>query len=159
MPATYLRCLYRFKKFLCKATRSANLWCQRARDFSLSVEGGRCPECKGKGQLSLSMKFLSDAKVRCPVCHGKRYKASILDVTYNGKSLADVLDMTLNEVSEHFQTFSKIVRKLKPAIDLGLGYLHLGQPSSSLSGGESQRLKGRPATTKEVGCWISSSFG
>ena len=140
MPATYLDVFTDLRNFYAKLPE-AQIFGVNARDFSLSVEGGRCPECKGKGQLSLSMKFLSDAKVRCPSCHGKRYKASILDVTYNGKSLADVLDMTLNEVSEHFQTFSKIVRKLKPAIDLGLGYLHLGQPSSSLSGGESQRLK------------------
>ena len=111
------------------------------RDFSLSIEGGRCSECSGKGYLNLSMKFLADATIQCPTCLGKRYQEKVLGVVYNGLSLSEVLDLTIAEAADHFQTFRSITKKLKPALDLGLGYLKLGQPSSSLSGGESQRLK------------------
>jgi excinuclease ABC subunit A len=97
------------------------------------------------------MRFLADARERCPVCSGKRYKETILDIKYNGHSLSQVLDLTLAEVGDLFIHHRQITRALKPAIDLGLGYLKLGQTSASLSGGEAQRLKLVPILSKEFG--------
>ena len=149
MPATYLDVFGDLRK-LYGQLPDAQILGLTVRDFSISVEGGRCPECKGRGQLALSMKFLSDAKVTCPVCHGDRYKPEVLQVRYKGLNISDVLSLTIDEVLEHFATFKKIVRRLKPAQDLGLGYLKLGQTSSSLSGGESQRLKLAPVLYRSV---------
>ena len=143
MPATYLDVFSDLRKFYGNLP-DAQILGLTAREFSTSVEGGRCPDCKGKGQMALSMKFLSDAKITCPTCQGDRYKPEVLQVRYKGLNLSEVLALTIDEVLEHFATFKKIVRRLQPAKDLGLGYLKLGQPSSSLSGGESQRLKLAP---------------
>ncbi|SMF21530.1 excinuclease ABC subunit UvrA [Pseudobacteriovorax antillogorgiicola] len=140
MPATYLDVFTDLRKFYGKLP-DAQIYGLQMRDFSLSVDGGRCPECKGRGVLSLSMKFLADARVTCPICQGQRYKPEVLQVEYRGLNLSQVLDLTIDEAIDHFQTFSRITKRLKPAQELGLGYLKLGQPSSSLSGGESQRLK------------------
>lgn len=122
-----------------------------ARHFSLSVEAGRCPECKGRGEVSLKMRFLADARTRCPLCRGKRFKANVLNVKYLGLSISDVLDLTLDEAAAHFKNHKKIVSRLQPAVDLGLGYLKLGQPSVSLSGGEAQRLKLVPMLARAHG--------
>jgi excinuclease ABC subunit A len=122
-----------------------------ARHFSLSVEAGRCPECKGRGEVSLKMRFLADARTRCPLCRGKRFKANVLNVKYLGLSISDVLDLTLDEAADHFRNHKKIISRLQPAVDLGLGYLKLGQPSVSLSGGEAQRLKLVPMLARPHG--------
>ena len=121
------------------------------RHFSLSVEAGRCPECKGRGEVSLKMRFLADTRTKCPLCRGKRFKANVLAVKYLGLSINEVLDLTLDEALLHFKNHKKIVVRLQPAVELGLGYLKLGQPSASLSGGEAQRLKLVPMLAKQHG--------
>lgn len=149
MPATYLDIFTDLRQLFAKLPE-AQIAGLTARSFSLSVDDGRCKECKGKGMLSLSMKFLSDAKVQCPECNGARYQPFVLDVQYKGHSLSDILALTIEEVLDLFSSFRKISKKLQPAVDLGLGYLILGQPSSSLSGGEAQRLKLVPYLSKQV---------
>ncbi len=122
-----------------------------SRHFSLSVEAGRCPECKGRGEVSLKMRFLADTRTKCPLCRGKRFKTNVLAVKYLGLSINEVLDLTLDEALLHFKNHKKIVTRLQPAVELGLGYLKLGQPSASLSGGEAQRLKLVPMLAKQHG--------
>ncbi len=109
--------------------------------FSFNVKGGRCEECGGNGYKTLEMNFLPDVMVPCEVCHGKRYNRETLEVRYKGKSIADVLDMTINMAVEFFENVPVILNKIKVLQDVGLGYIKLGQPSTTLSGGESQRVK------------------
>ena len=109
--------------------------------FSFNVKGGRCEACGGNGYKTIEMRFLPDIMVPCEVCHGKRYNRETLEVRYKGKSIADVLDMTINQAVEFFENIPAILRKIKTIQDVGLGYIKLGQPSTTLSGVESQRLK------------------
>ena len=109
--------------------------------FSFNVKGGRCEACGGNGYKTIEMNFLPDIQVPCEVCHGKRYNRETLEVRYKGKSIADVLDMTINQAVEFFENVPDILRKFKTIQDVGLGYIKLGQPSTTLSGGESQRVK------------------
>ncbi len=109
--------------------------------FSFNVKGGRCETCKGNGYRTIEMNFLPDVMVPCEVCHGKRYNRETLEVRYKGKSIADVLDMTINQAVEFFENVPAILQKIKTIQDVGLGYIKLGQPSTTLSGGESQRVK------------------
>ena len=109
--------------------------------FSFNVKGGRCETCGGNGYKTIEMNFLPDVLVPCEVCHGKRYNRETLAVRYKGKSIADVLDMTINQAVEFFQHVPSILHKIKTIQDVGLGYIKLGQPSTTLSGGESQRVK------------------
>ena len=109
--------------------------------FSFNVTGGRCEECGGSGYKTLEMNFLPDVLVPCEVCHGKRYNRETLEVRYKGKSIADVLDMTINMAVEFFENVPVILNKIKVLQEVGLGYIKLGQPSTTLSGGESQRVK------------------
>ena len=109
--------------------------------FSFNVKGGRCEACGGNGYKTIEMNFLPDVMVPCEVCHGKRYNRETLEVRYKGKSIADVLDMTINQAVEFFENVPDILRKIKTIQDVGLGYIKLGQPSTTLSGGESQRVK------------------
>jgi excinuclease ABC subunit A len=114
--------------------------------FSFNVAGGRCDECQGEGTTTVEMQFMADLVLPCEACHGKRFKQDVLDVHYQNKSISDVLDMTVNQAIEFFSEKpgsqeKRIVKRLKPLQDVGLGYVRLGQSSSTLSGGESQRVK------------------
>ena len=109
--------------------------------FSFNVKGGRCETCGGNGYKSIEMNFLPDIQVPCEECHGRRYNRETLEVRYKGKSIADVLDMTINQAVEFFENVPSILQKIKTIQDVGLGYIKLGQPSTTLSGGESQRVK------------------
>ena len=113
----------------------------KAGRFSFNVKGGRCEACSGDGIIKIEMHFLPDVYVPCEVCKGKRYNRETLDIKYKGKSIADVLDMTVEEALEFFQNIPKIKKKLETLNDVGLGYIKLGQSSTTLSGGEAQRIK------------------
>ncbi|MFP7207625.1 excinuclease ABC subunit UvrA [Bacillus safensis] len=109
--------------------------------FSFNVKGGRCEACRGDGIIKIEMHFLPDVYVPCEVCHGKRYNRETLEVTYKGKNIADVLEMTVEDALQFFENIPKIKRKLQTIYDVGLGYITLGQPATTLSGGEAQRVK------------------
>ena len=111
--------------------------------FSFNADGGRCDECKGAGVITVEMQFMADIVLECEHCHGKRFKSDILEVKFHGKNIADVLDMTIDEAIEFFAKWEQptIVKRLRPLQDVGLGYIKLGQSSSTLSGGENQRVK------------------
>ena len=109
--------------------------------FSFNVKGGRCEACSGDGIIKIEMHFLADIYVPCEVCHGKRYNRETLEVRFKGKSIADVLDMTINRAVEFFENVPQILNKIKVIQEVGLGYIKLGQSSTTLSGGESQRVK------------------
>ncbi|GAK90791.1 excinuclease ABC subunit A [Nonlabens ulvanivorans] len=109
--------------------------------FSFNVVGGRCETCKGGGLRVIEMNFLPDVYVTCETCQGKRFNRETLEIRYKGKSISDVLNMTINEATDFFEPIPKIYRKLKTIKDVGLGYITLGQQSTTLSGGEAQRIK------------------
>ncbi len=109
--------------------------------FSFNVKGGRCEKCNGNGYKTIEMNFLPDVMVPCEVCHGKRYNRETLEVRFKGKSIADVLDMTINQAVEFFENVPNILHKIRVLQEVGLGYIKLGQSSTTLSGGESQRVK------------------
>src|SRR5699024_11297611 len=106
-----------------------------------NVKGGRCEACRGDGIIKIEMHFLPDVYVPCEVCHGKRYNRETLEVKYKGKSISDVLEMRIEEALEFFAPIPKIKRKIQTLADVGLGYVKLGQPATTLSGGEAQRVK------------------
>jgi len=109
--------------------------------FSFNVKGGRCENCEGGGLIKIEMHFLPDVYVECEVCHGKRYNRETLEITYKGKNIADVLDLTVDEAARFFRNVPSISEKLNSLLDVGLGYLRLGQAGTTLSGGEAQRVK------------------
>lgn len=150
MPATYLDITGDLRD-LYASLPDAQVAGLTAKAFSLHLEGGRCPECKGRGEINLSMRFLADARIQCPVCRGQRFRSHVLDVRFNGLNMSEVLNLSIDEAVAHFAHHRRIVHKLAPAQRMGLGYLKLGQPSASLSGGEAQRLKMVPFFTKRMG--------
>ncbi|MBY0542642.1 MAG: excinuclease ABC subunit UvrA [Sphingobacteriaceae bacterium] len=109
--------------------------------FSFNVEGGRCDTCQGEGEVKIEMQFMADIYLPCETCGGRRFKQQVLDITYQDKNVADILDLTIEEAVEFFAKEPKILHKLNPLLDVGLGYVHLGQSSNTLSGGEAQRIK------------------
>lgn len=139
-PATYTGLFDMIRKVFA-ATPEAKARGYRENRFSFNVRGGRCEACSGDGILKIEMHFLADIYVPCEVCKGKRYNRETLEVTYKGKSIADVLDMTVEEAMSFFEAYPRISRKLQTLYDVGLGYIRLGQPSTTLSGGEAQRVK------------------
>ncbi|HAJ53471.1 MAG TPA: excinuclease ABC subunit UvrA, partial [Lactobacillus sp.] len=122
-------------------TNEAKLRGYKKGRFSFNIKGGRCENCKGDGIIKIEMNFLPDVYVPCEVCHGKRYNSETLEVTYKGKNIAEVLDMTVEEATNFFKNIPKIRRKLQTIVDVGLGYVKLGQSATTLSGGEAQRMK------------------
>lgn len=139
-PATYTG-VFDFIRELFSQTNEAKLRGYKAGRFSFNVKGGRCEACKGDGMNKIEMNFLPDVYVPCEVCHGARYNRDTLEVHYKGKSIAEVLDMTVSEACEFFKNQPRIYRKLAVLEDVGLGYIHLGQAATTLSGGEAQRVK------------------
>ena len=111
------------------------------RHFSFNVDGGRCDTCKGEGEQVVEMQFLADVHLTCDICNGKRFKEEVLEVTYKGKSIYDVLDMSVDDAIDFFRDEADVAKKIQPLSDVGLGYVKLGQSSDTLSGGEAQRVK------------------
>ena len=144
-PVTYIKAYDEIRKLFAAQPLSKQLNFTPA-FFSFNVEGGRCEECKGDGEIIVEMQFMADLKLTCESCHGKRFNSDVLEVMYNGNNIYDVLNMTIDQAMEFFgakkgATEKKIVKRMKPLQDVGLGYVKLGQSSSTLSGGESQRVK------------------
>ncbi|MDE6792383.1 MAG: excinuclease ABC subunit UvrA, partial [Muribaculaceae bacterium] len=144
-PATYLKAFDEIRKLFAEQQLSKQMGFTPGY-FSFNSEGGRCEECKGEGVITIPMQFMADIKIECEVCQGKRYKKEVLDVMYRGKSIFDFLEMTVSQTIDFLNenpgtTEKKIIKKLQPLKDVGLGYIKLGQSSSTLSGGENQRVK------------------
>jgi excinuclease ABC subunit A len=139
-PATYTGVFDDIRKVFAQ-TREAKIRGYEAGRFSFNVKGGRCESCQGQGTKCIEMHFLPDVYVNCEVCHGTRYNAQTLEIHYRGKTIADVLSMTVEEGLDFFQNFPRIAQLLKALSDVGLSYVELGQPSTQLSGGEAQRVK------------------
>ena len=144
-PATYLKAFDEIRQLFAQQQLSKQMG-YNSSFFSFNSPGGRCEECKGEGTITIEMQFMADITLTCEACHGKRFSRNALDVTFRDRTISDVLDMTVNQAIEFFNESStynehKIVRRLKPLQDVGLGYIKLGQSSSTLSGGENQRVK------------------
>ena len=140
IPATYTKAMDEIRT-LFSQTREAKAQGYKPGFFSFNTSGGRCEHCKGAGQQIVEMQFLSDVVLRCEACRGKRFKKEILEVKFNGKNIDDVLQMSVEEGLEFFKDFPRITKKVLPLTEVGLGYLRLGQPTTTLSGGELQRIK------------------
>ncbi|RPK08859.1 excinuclease ABC subunit UvrA [Priestia endophytica] len=139
-PATYTGVFDHIRDLFAQTNEAKTRGYQKGR-FSFNVKGGRCEACRGDGIIKIEMHFLPDVYVPCEVCHGKRYNRETLEVKYKGKNIADVLEMTVENAIEFFENIPKIKRKLQTIEDVGLGYITLGQPATTLSGGEAQRVK------------------
>ena len=141
-PVTYIKAYDEIRALFTKQ-KLAKIRGYKAKYFSFNVEGGRCETCKGEGEVTIEMQFMADVHLECETCKGKRFKKEVLEVEFEGKSINDVLQTTIDEAVDFFMEHqqSKIVNKLKPLQDVGLGYVQLGQASSTLSGGEAQRIK------------------
>ena len=141
-PVTYIKA-YDDIRALFASQKLSKLRGYQAKHFSFNVDGGRCEKCKGEGEITVEMQFMADVHLECDVCEGKRFKKEVLEVKFEGKSISDVLNLTIDNAIAHFQKYEqkRIVQKLKPLQDVGLGYVTLGQSSSTLSGGEAQRIK------------------
>jgi excinuclease ABC subunit A len=139
-PATYTGVFDKIRTLFAATTEAKVRGYQPGR-FSFNVKGGRCEACSGDGTIKIEMNFLPDVYVPCEVCHGARYNRETLEVHYKGKTVSEVLDMSIEEATEFFEPISSIHRYLKTLVDVGLGYVRLGQPAPTLSGGEAQRVK------------------
>ena len=148
-PATYTK-VFDEIRYLFAQTKEAKIRGYAPGRFSFNVPGGRCEACKGEGQIKVEMQFMPDVYIECEVCKGKRYVSEVLEVKYKGKNIADILDMSVSEALEFFKDIPAIARKLKVLEEVGLGYIKLGQPAPTLSGGEAQRVKLAAELNKKV---------
>jgi excinuclease ABC subunit A len=139
-PATYTGVFDHIRELFAR-TQEARARGYKQGRFSFNVKGGRCEVCRGDGQIKIEMHFLPDVYVPCEQCHGKRYNRETLEIRFKGKSIADVLEMSVEEAVAFFENIPKIARRLRTLHDVGLDYIHLGQPATTLSGGEAQRVK------------------
>ena len=141
-PVTYIKAYDDIRRLFAEQPLSRQMGFTAAH-FSFNTEGGRCGECKGEGTVTVEMQFMADLVLQCEACHGKRFKSDILEVRFQGLSIYDVLELTVNQAIDFFTQHgqAKIARRLQPRQDVGLGYIKLGQSSSTLSGGENQRVK------------------
>ena len=141
-PVTYLKAYDEIRNLFASQTLS-KINNYKSKHFSFNVDGGRCEECKGEGTVRIEMQFMADVNLKCESCKGKRFKKEVLRIFFEGKNIDDVLNMTVNEAIDFFKKFDqkKIIRKIQPLKDVGMGYVQLGQSSSTLSGGEAQRIK------------------
>lgn len=139
-PATYTGVFDDIRALFAQTNAAKMRGYTKAR-FSFNIKGGRCEACHGDGIIKIEMNFLPDVYVPCEICHGTRYNSETLEVKYHEKNIADVLKMTISEANEFFANIPKIQRKLQTIMDVGLGYIQLGQPATTLSGGEAQRMK------------------
>ena len=142
-PATYLKAYDEIRKLFSEQQLSKQLGFTAAH-FSFNTPGGRCEECQGEGTITIEMQFMADLKLECPHCHGKRFKQDVLEVLYRGKSIYDILEMTVNQAVDFFKedaNCKRLLQRLTPLQEVGIGYVKLGQSSSTLSGGECQRVK------------------
>ena len=153
-PVTYLKAYDEIRKLFADQPQAVHTGLTAA-SFSFNVAGGRCEECQGEGVIKVSMQFMADVELVCEACHGKRFKDDVLEITYRGKNIYDVLELSVDDAITFFKedsnnsTCRRIVERLQPLQDVGLGYIRLGQSSSTLSGGESQRVKLASFLTKE----------
>ena len=139
-PATYTG-TFDMIRDLFSMTQDSKMRGYKSGRFSFNVKGGRCEACKGDGIIKIEMHFLPDVYVTCDECKGKRYNREALEIKYKGSTIADVLEMTVEQAAEFFKNVPTIARKLDTLVDVGLGYIHLGQPATTFSGGEAQRIK------------------
>ena len=139
-PITYVKAYDAIRKLLC-GQQLAKIRGYQPKHFSFNVDGGRCENCKGDGEITVEMQFLADVKLVCEDCKGKRFKSEVLEVRYKDKNINDILEMSIEEALEFFGNIKEIVNKIRPLFNVGLGYVKLGQSSSTLSGGEAQRVK------------------
>jgi excinuclease ABC subunit A len=139
-PVTYTKAWDEIRQLFARSARAVSRGIT-ARDFSFNSPGGRCEACRGTGWQTIDMQFLADVTVRCDVCDGRRFQPRVLGVRLRGQNIDDVLDMTVEDAAAFFSSDEKIVRRLEPLLEAGLGYVRLGQPTATLSGGEAQRLK------------------
>ncbi|MEC7597621.1 MAG: excinuclease ABC subunit A, partial [Planctomycetota bacterium] len=146
-PVTYVKAFDEIRSVFA-STIEAKTHNYTASHFSFNVDGGRCERCKGDGVLSIDMQFMADVYVKCPECHGQRYRKEVLAVLYRGKSISDVLGMSVRQAFSFFRGQVKVQSRLKPLMDVGLDYLRLGQSAITLSSGEAQRLKLASYTTQ-----------
>jgi excinuclease ABC subunit A len=149
-PVTYIKA-YDAIRDLFSSQSLSKIRGYQAKHFSFNVEGGRCDACEGEGEQVVEMQFLADVHLVCEVCNGKRFKQEILEVNYNGKNIAEILDLTVDEAIEFFAEKKDVVSRLKPLQDVGLGYVHLGQSSST--------LKWRRSTACEAGFLLNERRG
>lgn len=139
-PVTYIKAYDAIRKMMCKQ-QLARIRGFQPKHFSFNVDGGRCDTCKGEGEQVVEMQFLADVRLICEECEGKRFKREVLDVNYKGKNIHEILEMSVDEALVFFKDIKDVRKKIKPLADVGLGYVQLGQSSSTLSGGEAQRVK------------------
>ncbi len=156
-PATYLKAWDEVRKIMANQPLAISRGYTPG-FFSFNVEGGRCPTCKGEGEITIDMHFMAEVKLPCEDCEGKRFIKAILDVKYKGKSVSDLLEMTIDEAFDHFHEYSLLRQKFEVLKEVGLGYLALGQPGPTLSGGEAQRLKIAASLDQEAGSKTNDLF-